>query len=450
VRFQGVLLPYWLNCAVGLGRQPAQGCEHAAEWLEDHLPVGRLASVTTWTLVSLSAVYLAVGESLTRIPTPWGVSLNLVVTFFLVGVAVANACSQRRYTSVAIASAVAILTLGTGLSAGSDLRAMQYLAPLVVFLLLATAKISDEIRAIGAWVLWAGALVSFVPLVLRVLLESSSTSRATDSIVPLVAAVLLFLPFRARWVRYVSLSISLATLVLVYWSTARVASFLIFVVVTIWILTAAPWAKAAKMGTCVLLAAGSAWYWIGSARAYERLFGRDNTLAIGPMRLNGEGRSDASEIVRGDLVDLSIPELMLGKGAGRTGTVLTDAGYHLDKPHEEFLRLFVDGGLLLVGVWIAVIAITTFAAWQGWRDRAGNGVWQIPAVVSLSATLLSLVDNPLSYIWFMLPAAVLARWGAGERRTRTFPWTGPFTKRSQQSGARSAKVRSEPPRRARS
>ena len=150
----------------------------------------------------------------------------------------------------------------------------------------------------------------------------------------------------------------------------------------------------------------------------ERLFGRDASISVGPIRVNGEGRVEAASILTRESVTWL--EVVLGSGPGSAGQTLVDAGFVLDKPHNEFLRAYFDGGLVLLVGLLALIALPSVVGVNNFRRTRDTSALFVPVSVSLIIGGFSLTDNALSYFWLLLPAGVLIAWS---RNSQSFSAT---------------------------
>jgi O-antigen ligase len=239
--------------------------------------------------------------------------------------------------------------------------------------------------------------------------------RASDPVVPLAVLVLLYWTgTQERWFRGVAIASVLGLLSYLAMTTSRMGSAVTLMVVLIWIWTSSRWSVMIKALTSTALVAASTLFWFGGAWGRERLLGRDATIGIGPIRINGEGRVEAANLALGPMPSpassLGFWQVVAGNGGGTSGQRLVDAGFILDKPHNEFLRAFVDGGLILTAGLAAMICLPLVIGILNYRRTREKTLLLLPMSVSLILLSFSLTDNAMSYIWLMLPAGVLVSW----------------------------------------
>lgn len=365
----------------------------------------------TVSVLFAAAGYLAIAELLTRVGTGLAVSLNLVLsTIILFAVGVVSLL-QGRWLVLTAYAAVLLLALLSGLEAGNGLRHMQYFVPTLVFLILVFIVLSREnshlaqrlmfVAALSVLPIWSVAWMAFdFPL-----------PRASDPVVPLAVLVLLFMSSAMRhWLKITAVTSTLLLLGYLALTTARMAFAVTWIVLVIWIWLSSHWPLRMKILSTALLGSASLLYWLGGTWQRERLFGRDATIDIGPVSLNGEGRVEAAQLILQSPSGSSIWQVVFGNGGGTSGERLVDAGFILDKPHNEFIRVFVDGGLVLTTALVALLLLPAAMGILNYRRTRDRTLLLLPTLISLILLGFSMTDNALSYIWLMLPAGVLVSW----------------------------------------
>jgi hypothetical protein len=373
--------------------------------------------VTNWSswlitvVVVTGASYLPLGEFLTRISFGYGFSLNLIVSSFLLITILTICLAQHSYIAVVGTSILLVFILITGLRAGTDARHLQYAVPFAIFLAGTGIRLDLQTRIFMSRVFIVGALVALPLWVTIWLLTGESLPRASAPVVPLTVLVLLcFSEARGALTRLTALASVTGLLVLLAVTTARMAFAVSLIIVLIWLIIESGWSLPRRLLTGAVLLTSSALYWFGGSWQRERLFGRDNSLTIGPISLNGEGRTEAADILAAPGHDESIREFILGAGGGSSGQALVAANFHLDKPHNEFIRTFIDGGILLVMCLLATILIPTIIGILNYRRFRDRLCTLIPIFISLLLLGFAISDNALSYAWLMLPASLLVAW----------------------------------------
>jgi O-antigen ligase len=118
----------------------------------------------------------------------------------------------------------------------------------------------------------------------------------------------------------------------------------------------------------------------------------------------------------------SVPSIVLGKGPGSVGPVMESfrPGPH---PHNEYLRLLHDYGVVGFALWLGGIASLFFRGLSGLvaedldrESKQGATILVTSILVLLGA---SLVLNPLVYVFFMAPLAVFVGLGLASGRRVT-------------------------------
>ena len=103
----------------------------------------------------------------------------------------------------------------------------------------------------------------------------------------------------------------------------------------------------------------------------------------------------------------------IGHGAGSAGE-LTDRAFQgsLGHPHNDYLRLLHDFGVVGLSVWIAGIAIAIRSSYRAWkrsdRARAPAARFHLAALLAgVGVSISMFTDNPISYVFVMVPLGVL-------------------------------------------
>lgn len=142
----------------------------------------------------------------------------------------------------------------------------------------------------------------------------------------------------------------------------------------------------------------SRWFASGSGDLWDILAVTDN--------LQTSGRFEVwPEII--DQCDRPV----LGVGVGAADSYAQEAGPGFPEPHNEYLRIWCDTGIvgsLLLWGFVALIGV---GAVRGLEGRTGR--WALYSVVQFVAALvlLSLTDNPLTTVVpFLVPAALMWGW----------------------------------------
>jgi hypothetical protein len=142
----------------------------------------------------------------------------------------------------------------------------------------------------------------------------------------------------------------------------------------------------------------------------SRFFEGDMSLHVFGVGINAEGRVRAWRITWESYREAPL----LGHGAGSSEEFINRRIPGLNHPHNDYLRLLHDYGLIGAACWglgyLALLRLT----WRGWleaeaRDDLEAGRLHLAAFLALSAVaLVMLTDNAIVYIFVMAPLGVLA------------------------------------------
>lgn len=140
----------------------------------------------------------------------------------------------------------------------------------------------------------------------------------------------------------------------------------------------------------------------------DRLFGRDSTLKVGPLVLNGEGRSAVQQVVIQQFPDVDTKQWLLGNGPGSVTGQLRANGFYLTDLHNEWLALFSEGGILAVLVTLVAFGVVLRRSWRAARSHRGFEAYVGSAVI-ITLALSMIFTNTLSFAWYVVPAGLIAR-----------------------------------------
>jgi O-antigen ligase len=149
----------------------------------------------------------------------------------------------------------------------------------------------------------------------------------------------------------------------------------------------------------------------------ERLFSGDQSITLGSLALNAEGRVALWAAV----VSSAVESPVLGKGLGSSETLLckTFAGKaRFEHPHNDYLRLWHDLGA--VGLVLFSVAAIGWVVrlMRPWPHAAGDGLrsaqFEVAAALALIGVLVGmLTDNVVVYVFVMAPLGALVGAGLG-------------------------------------
>lgn len=157
------------------------------------------------------------------------------------------------------------------------------------------------------------------------------------------------------------------------------------------------------------------WFLIGHVPALEqRFFSGDQSLAVGGLQINASGRTDFWEAT----VDSWQTNPWTGHGAGSAGELIDSQFPGLGHPHNEYLRLLHDYGIVGLAFWVWGLLSILAGCWRRWHraDRRLGGVHQAAALGLLAMLAAMLTDNVIVYLFFMGPLGALVGASLGSDR----------------------------------
>ena len=233
----------------------------------------------------------------------------------------------------------------------------------------------------------------------------------------LVAVILLAFAISQRpqaWSEYLSPWLLLYSVLLCDVRTAAVVAALL-VSVSVWQWPVVAWAKIALTFVSAFLAGAMVWWAVGDRllnsgdSGLAQFVGEDNILA-------GLGTTNRGAAWAYILENLPEGTNWWGQGAGHS-SFLADELFGIHHPHNEYLRIFFDFGwigftLFLAGSFAMFLAL--LVTWRSTRTELSlAGLLSIVVVA-----LMAVTDNPIVFIYVMLPVALLVSAGTVARPER--------------------------------
>jgi O-antigen ligase len=129
--------------------------------------------------------------------------------------------------------------------------------------------------------------------------------------------------------------------------------------------------------------------------------------SVGGVSINVTGRDDVWPVVWRS----AVTSPWIGQGAGSSEIGLVEHGFRVNHPHNEYLRIFHDFGLVGILLWVwgfLVLVGRTFRAWRR-ADRTGDpdAFVHLAAWLGLVSLALGMItDNSLRYVHVLLPLGV--------------------------------------------
>jgi O-antigen ligase len=128
---------------------------------------------------------------------------------------------------------------------------------------------------------------------------------------------------------------------------------------------------------------------------------------VGGVSINVSGRGAIWSVVW----QSALTSPWIGQGAGSSATAMFGYRFKVDHPHNEYLRVFHDFGLLGLLLWLwgfFVLLRRTFRAWRhADREGADDAYVHLAAWLGLVSLGLGMItDNPLRYVQVLLPLGI--------------------------------------------
>lgn len=138
---------------------------------------------------------------------------------------------------------------------------------------------------------------------------------------------------------------------------------------------------------------------------HERFFSGDQSIGVGSVRIDAAGRTNFWE----KTVDSWQESPWTGHGAGSASALIETHFPGLGHPHNEYLRLLHDYGLVGAVLFVWGLLSLLVGAWKRWHadDGTSGGIHQAAALGLLVMLLAMLTDNVIVYVFFMAPLATL-------------------------------------------
>jgi len=126
--------------------------------------------------------------------------------------------------------------------------------------------------------------------------------------------------------------------------------------------------------------------------------------SVGRVSINVSGRDDVWSAVWHS----ALKSPWIGQGAGSSETALAVYGFKVSQPHNEYLRILHDFGLVGLVLWVWGYFGLLGRIFLEWRraDRTNNGYAYVHLAAWLGLVALALgmiTDNPLRYVQVLLP-----------------------------------------------
>ncbi|MBO3457595.1 O-antigen ligase family protein [Aetokthonos hydrillicola Thurmond2011] len=153
----------------------------------------------------------------------------------------------------------------------------------------------------------------------------------------------------------------------------------------------------------------------------DRFTSVGDNATVGGVQVNTSGRNDAWQVAYASAIESP----WIGKGPGSVTNALVASGSNINHPHNDYLRIFHDYGLIGLILWLLGYGGLIVKSWQNWqwadRNDKTNAHIHLAAFLALVAVALAMVtDNIVVYIFAMNPLGILlgASLGSASRRKK--------------------------------
>jgi O-antigen ligase len=177
---------------------------------------------------------------------------------------------------------------------------------------------------------------------------------------------------------------------------------------------------------CVLLVVAGYWAVTSWAPLRDRFSEGDVSLSVGGVNINAEGRTKVWSVLWSEAQD----EILVGRGPGAASARSVAMDPAFDHPHNDYLRIVYDFGLVGLGL-LGWFVVRTTRLLRRARRRARDAIPPLAALYAGVAVLLVMAtDNPLDYPFVMIPLGALLGLGLGvtvtePRRSRSASESAP-------------------------
>ena len=140
----------------------------------------------------------------------------------------------------------------------------------------------------------------------------------------------------------------------------------------------------------------------------DRFLEGDVRVLVGTLGVNVSGRVNLWQAG----FDSFISSPWIGNGAGSATAVMESQFYHIRHPHNDYLRILNDLGVVGLALWLWGYGNLMRASWRAWRAAERSGAAEarvhLAALLGLSAVAMGMTtDNVMTYIFVMAPLGCL-------------------------------------------
>lgn len=373
-----------------------------------------LAEKFVLVVIAIAALWIPLGELLHHFLLRTHLSLNVVLTICYFGLTWVLLVIQGRRVLPALVFVVLAVCVAGAFIQGTEVRHTQYLLTIACFVLGASVTLGARALVFVPRVFLAAGFMAALVATADLLYRFEWIGRANATTAPLTILVLLVFSARERTsIQVFAFVASILALASVSLDTSRMATAASLLILVVWLAAFSGWRLMYRLTLIAAFVLSQLYFWSTNPWAQQRLAGRDNTVLLGPITVNGEGRTEAASIVEHGARNLV--EVLIGRGAGKSGQSLVDAGFILDKPHDEFLRLFVDLGIVGAATWIVLI-LGMFVLGGVLIAKGERKTGFLAGAIGLIILAFSYSDNVMSYSWILAPSGILIAFAMAHMR----------------------------------
>ena len=145
----------------------------------------------------------------------------------------------------------------------------------------------------------------------------------------------------------------------------------------------------------------------------DRFLVGDNGVEVGGVALNTSGRSQIWSVVIQD----SLPTTWFGRGAGTASDLLAARYPDIAQPHDDYLRIWHDFGLIGLILFVTAYAVLVAGALRRAlrAEPAARGVHWAAVLALMAVASAAVTDNPVIYPFVMLPLGIVVGLSIGRR-----------------------------------
>jgi O-antigen ligase len=192
-------------------------------------------------------------------------------------------------------------------------------------------------------------------------------------------------------------------------SLSRSALVAGFILVAGAMIVGAPRHRMRSLIVAVLVVSTGYWAITFWAPLHDRFFSGDVSLSIGGVDVNAEGRTAVWRVLWSEVPN----DWVFGHGPGAASAASVQIDPTFDQPHNDYLRLIYDFGVVGMGL-LAWFSLRVTRSLKRAIQHGPPSVAPLAACYAgLAILILMITDNPLDYPFVMIPLGTLIGLGLG-------------------------------------